>query len=296
MLLLLSMLLLSFPPFVMTFSLGRHRMQIEGPDPIWSVDRVDPSSVFTPNHNRQPVAEPDYNVFSAGFDLHNPRRVDHPRIATTVDRVDPSSVFTPIHNRVQQQPVAEPDYNVFSAGFDLHTPRRVDHPRIATTRDEYSLSASSEDDAPDAPGVGVVADDVPVLPPEDFSNQRFVQRGRGGCGVAGGRGRGRGRGSRGGRGGYAQRRVVVAEQVPQASMLSEPVPVTRQRSQDDTADAQDANSDSSSSSSSSSHDQGLRARTRAPKFEPGLVEQNVIMFQLSTDVSTPIYICIYIYI
>jgi hypothetical protein len=47
----------------------------------------------------------------------------------------------------------------------------------------------------------------------------------------------------------------------------------------------DVRNSDSESSSSSSHDQGLRPRTRAPKFEPGPQETNAILFQLCTDVS-----------
>jgi hypothetical protein len=54
---------------------------------------------------------------------------------------------------------------------------------------------------------------------------------------------------------------------------------------DRTSQNDDHDFSSSSSSVSSSHDQGLSARSRAPKFFPGPSESNAILFQLCTDVS-----------
>lgn len=205
--------LLFFPFFIMTMSPGRHRMRVDGPDPIWSVDRPPPA--FAENHNRGFQEDPD-EIFGVSFDLHQPRRADHPRIPT----------LTPVTIETADAPGAVPPVHTVTAG----------------------------------------------------SGQ---QRGRG---SRGGRGRGRG-----GRGGTAQRPTAAVD-VDGFTSVTEPAHVSssfipditpRQRRQ---ADENDSSSDDSSSSSG--HDQGLPARSRAPKFTPGPAEINSIMFQLCTDVST----------
>jgi hypothetical protein len=92
--------LLFFPFFIMTMSPGSHRMRmrIEEPDPIWSVDRPPPA--FSENHNRGFQEDLD-EIFGVSFDIHQPRRADHPRIPTltpvTIEIADAPGAVPPVH-------------------------------------------------------------------------------------------------------------------------------------------------------------------------------------------------------
>ena len=72
----------------------------------------------------------------------------------------------------------------------------------------------------------------------------------------------------------------VRTQLQEHGIVAEFTSPAERRTQRDVHDSEDEES------SSSSTGQGLRPRTRAPKFEPGPSETSAILFQMCTDVSS----------
>jgi hypothetical protein len=106
--------------------------------------------------------------------------------------------------------------------------------------------------------------DMPSLDTNPRATRGRGRVSRGGRGAARGRGRGRGRGS-----------GPLLLQEP--TVHRQPIPLQNY------ADARSESSELSESESESEHEIGAQPRTRAPKFAPGISEQEAIYFQLTTD-------------